>query len=206
VLRSSRRGWLVGLAAGVKIVPGVSVLYFVLQRDWRSALRAACAFLLTVVCGAIVAPQDSLRYWSGGIFGISHFGPAAVVDGKNQSLTGQLVRISQDPSPLAVTTLVLCATGLALAVAAAHRQLRIGDDAAALTAIAIGGLLTSPLSWTHHWVWGVPAIMVLISRRQWVPAWLLGAVFAAGPSGVSRLRRPKSHSPSCNRWCSPPTS
>jgi len=181
VMRSSHRGWLVGLAAGTKVVPGVFVLYFVLQRDWRSALRATCGFLLTAVCGAVLAPQDSLRYWSGGIFGISHFGPAAVVDGKNQSLTGQLVRISQEPSPLMVTTLVLCATGLALAVAAAHRQLRIGDDAAALAAIAIGGLLASPLSWTHHWVWGVPAVMVLVSRRQWVRAWLLGAVFAAGP-------------------------
>ena len=75
----------------------------------------------------------------------------------------------------------MCATGLALAVAAAHRQLRIGEDAAALAAIAIGGLLASPLSWTHHWVWGIPAVLVLVSRRQWLTAWLFGAVFAAGP-------------------------
>jgi alpha-1,2-mannosyltransferase len=67
-----------------------------------------------------------------------------------------------------------------LGIAAARRQLRIGDDVAALTAVAVGGLLASPLSWTHHWVWGVPAIMVLVSRRHWVTAWLLGLVFAAG--------------------------
>jgi alpha-1,2-mannosyltransferase len=180
VVRSSHRGWLVGLAAGIKVVPGVFVLYFVLQRDWRSALRAACGFLMTVVCGAIVAPQDSLRYWSGGLFGISHWGPIAVVDGKNQSFIGQLARISHNPSPLAVTALVVSVSGLALGIAAAHRQLRIGDDVAALTAVAIGGLLASPLSWTHHWVWAVPAVMVLVSRRQWVTAWLLGAVFAVG--------------------------
>jgi alpha-1,2-mannosyltransferase len=135
---------------------------------------------VTVVCGAIVAPQDSLRYWSGGLFGISQWGPVAVVDGKNQSLIGQLARISHDPSPLLATALVLSASGLALGIVAARRQLRIGDDVAALTAVAIGGLLASPLSWTHHWVWGVPAIMVLVSRRQWVTAWLLGSVFAAG--------------------------
>jgi alpha-1,2-mannosyltransferase len=180
VMRSSHRGWLVGLAAGIKVVPGVFVLYFVLQRDWRSALRGAAGFLVSVVCGAIVAPQDSVRYWSGGLFGISHFGPAAVVDGKNQSLVGELARISHDPSPLLVAELVLFASGLALGIAAAHRQFRIGDDVAALTAVAIGGLLASPLSWTHHWVWAVPAIMVLVSRRQWVRAWLLGSVFAAG--------------------------
>jgi len=180
VMRSSHRGWLVGLAAGIKVVPGVFILYFVLQRDWRSALRALSGFLVTVVCGAVVAPQDSLRYWSGGLFGISHWGPIAVVDGKNQSLIGQLARISHDSSPLVVTTLILSAAGLALGIAAAHRQLRIGDEVAALTSVAIGGLLASPLSWTHHWLWAVPAMMVLVSRRQWVNAWLLGAVFAAG--------------------------
>jgi alpha-1,2-mannosyltransferase len=180
VIRSSRRGWLVGLAAGIKIVPGVFVLYFLLQRDWRSALRAACGFLMTVGVGAVVAPKDSLRYWTGGLFGISHWGPVAVVDGKNQSLIGELARISHNPSPLMVTALVLSGCGLALGVAAAHRQLRIGDEVAALTAIAIGGLLASPLSWTHHWLWAVPAIMVLVSRRQWVMAWLLGCAFAAG--------------------------
>ena len=180
VIRSSRRGWLVGLAAGIKVVPGVFILFFVLQRDWRSALRAVSGFLLTVVCGAVVAPQDSQRYWSGGLFGIAHWGPSAVVDGKNQSLIGQLARVSHDTSPLVVTTLVLSAAGLALGIAAAHRQSRIGDDVAAVTAVAIGGLLASPLSWTHHWLWAVPAVMVLVSRRQWVTAWLLGAVFAAG--------------------------
>jgi alpha-1,2-mannosyltransferase len=189
VIRSSRRGWLVGLAAGIKIVPGVFVLYFVLQRDWRSALRAACGFLLTVVCGAIVAPQDSRQYWTGGLFGISHFGPAAVVDGKNQSLVGELARISQNPAPLLVTELVLFVAALALATAAARRQLRIGDDVAALTAVAIGGLLASPLSWTHHWMWCVPAIMVLVSRRQWAAAWLAGLVFAAGPEWGVTVQR-----------------
>jgi len=180
VIRSSRRGWLVGLAAGIKVVPGVFVLYFVLQRDWRSALRAGCGFLVTMVCGAIVAPQDSLRFWTGGLFRISHFGPSAVLDSKNQSLIGQLARISHNPSPLMVTELVLFLSALALGAAAAHRQQQNGDDVAALTAIAVGGLLASPLSWTHHWVWAVPAVMVLVSRRQWVTAGLLGVVFAAG--------------------------
>ena len=180
LIRSSRRGWLVGLAAGIKVVPGVFVLYFVLKRDWRSARRAVFGFLVTVACGTLVAPQDSLRFWGGGLFGISHFGPAAVVDGKNQSLIGQLARVSQNPSPSMVTELLVFAAALTLGGVAAHRQLRIGDDVAALTAVAIAGLLASPLSWTHHWVWAVPAVMVLMSRRQWVMAWLLGSVFAAG--------------------------
>jgi alpha-1,2-mannosyltransferase len=180
VIKSSHRGWLVGLAAGIKLVPGVFVLYFALKRDWHSCLRVGAGFLLTVVFGVIVAPQDSLGYWSGGLLGISHWGPVAVVDGKNQSLIGQLARVSHNPSPVVATVLALCAGGLALGIAAAHRQSHKGDDVAALTAIAIGGLLACPLSWTHHWVWGLPAIMVLVSRRQWVATCLAGSVLAAG--------------------------
>lgn len=188
LLRSSRRGWLVGLAAGVKLVPSVFVVYYALQRDWRSLLRAACGFLVTVGLGAIAAPKDSLGYWRGGLFGMSHFGQLAVVDGKNQSLIGLLVRISQDPSPLLLGALVASASGLALGVAAAHRQLRVGDDVAALTSVAIGGLLASPLSWTHHWVWIVPAIMVLVAQRRLLMAWLLGSVFATGSMWWVTLR------------------
>ncbi len=182
LVRSTRRGWLVGLAAGIKIVPGVFVLYFVLRRDWRSAVRAAAGFVLTVTLGAFVLPAGSRQYWTGGLFEISHWGPVAVLDAKNQSLIGELARISHQPSPAMLTTLVLSAAGLALALAAARRQLRIGDEVAAVTAIAIGGLLASPLSWTHHWVWAVPAILVLVSRRQWAIAGLVGLVFAAGPA------------------------
>jgi alpha-1,2-mannosyltransferase len=180
LLRSRHRGWLVGLAAGIKIVPGVFVLFFILQRDWRSAVRATCGFGITVVCGALLAPQASAAYWSGGLFGISHWGPVAVVDGKNQSFIGELARLSHNPSPVMVTALLVTLAGLLLGIAAARRQLQLGDEVAALTAVAIGGLLASPLSWTHHWVWAVPAVMILVSRRQWVMAWLLGAVFAVG--------------------------
>jgi alpha-1,2-mannosyltransferase len=187
VLRSSRRGWLVGIAAGIKLVPGVFILYFVLKRDWRAVLRAAAGFLVTVVLGAIVAPSDSLRYWTGGFLGLTHFGPEAVVAGDTQSLMGLLVRLTNDPAPSIVVTAVLFAAGLALGIAAARQQLRRGHDVAALTSLAIGGLLASPLSWTHHWVWVVPAIMVLVSRRQWVVAWLMGLVFAAGVMWWVRL-------------------
>jgi len=73
-----------------------------------------------------------------------------------------------------------------LAAYAASRQLRIGDDVAALTCVAFGGLLASPISWSHHWVWFVPgraradrarrrgAAAVLAScrrsRRWWTPS------------------------------------
>ena len=35
------RGVLIGLAAGIKIIPGIYVVYFLLRRDWASVVRAA---------------------------------------------------------------------------------------------------------------------------------------------------------------------
>jgi alpha-1,2-mannosyltransferase len=36
-----------------------------------------------------------------------------------------------------------------------------GEDALALVVIATAGLLASPLSWSHHWVWIAPALVAL---------------------------------------------
>ncbi|OBK72241.1 glycosyltransferase family 87 protein [Mycobacterium sp. 1274761.0] len=50
----------------------------------------------------------------------------------------------------------------------------------ALTCVAMFGLVVSPVSWSHHWVWALPTVMVcaLVAYRQRHA--LLGAVTAAG--------------------------
>ncbi len=55
--------------------------------------------------------------------------------------------------PLAAAVAV---TGLALAAAAGRR----GDEAAGFSLCAVTGLLVSPISWTHHWVIAIPALLV----------------------------------------------
>jgi hypothetical protein len=46
---------------------------------------------------------------------------------------------------------------------------------------AVTGLLVSPISWTHHWVWAVPLLVWLIAAawRRRSAAWALAAVTAA---------------------------
>jgi alpha-1,2-mannosyltransferase len=53
---------------------------------------------------------------------------------------------------------------------------------------ALAALLISPISWSHHWVWAAPALLLLAVRglrdrhRATLAAALAGlAVFAAGP-------------------------
>jgi len=63
---------------------------------------------------------------------------------------------------------------------------RAAEPVLALTACAVGGLLVSPVSWTHHWTWCVP-ILVLAGyyaaaawRRDRALSWWSGAVVVAG--------------------------
>jgi alpha-1,2-mannosyltransferase len=181
VVPARYRGVLIGLAAGIKLVPGTFILFLALKREWGAALRCVAAFAVTVGLGAVFVPGDSWKFWSGGFINLSRFGPDAVVRGDNQSLTGALMRLSRDLSPPAIFTLLLSVGVMALGLVAARRQIASGNDVAGLVCIAFASLLASPISWTHHWVWAVLALLVLVQGRRRVGAALLGAVFVIGP-------------------------
>jgi hypothetical protein len=65
---------------------------------------------------------------------------------------------------------------------------------AGVTCCAITGVLISPFSWTHHWVWAVPMLVMLITaaRRRRSPACGLAAA-AAVFSGLIPLPSPGHH-------------
>ena len=179
VVGDRHRGWLVGVAAGIKLVPAVFVVYFVLRHDWRAAARSGLGLLGTILVGAVTSPHDTWRYWTVLFYKPDHVGGLAYVG--NQSLNGDLIRLLRDEHP---PTLVYAATvvaALGLAVVGARRQLRRENEVAALTCIAVGGLLVSPVSWTHHWVWLLPAALVLAARRDWAPATFIAGVCVVAP-------------------------
>ena len=91
------------------------------------------------------------------------------------------MRLSHDVAPPSFLLLLLSLGAMALGLVAAKRQIDAGQDVAGLVCIALALLLASPISWTHHWVWAVIALLVLVQRGARVAALLLGAVFAIGP-------------------------
>ena len=181
VVPARYRGMLIGVAAGIKILPGAFILFLVLKREWGAVLRCLAAFAVTVGLGAVFAPRDSWQFWSGGFVKLSRFGPDAVIRGDNQSLTGAFMRLSHELSPPAAITLALSFGAMTLGLVAAQRQIDSGSDVNGLVCIAFGSLLASPVSWTHHWVWAVLALLVLVQDRRWVVSALLAAVFVIGP-------------------------
>ena len=157
------RGYLTGLAAGLKLTPAFFVLYFAVRRDWPAVARSAAAGVLSVVIGWVVLPSESVRYWLDDLTTMGKFGGYAL-EPTNQSLRALWVRLlGGDPGPW---YLLSAAVVVVLVAWVAIRLTRAGDPLAALAAVAAGSLLVSPISWTHHWVWVVPALVVL-ARRGW---------------------------------------
>ncbi|HEY3715458.1 MAG TPA: glycosyltransferase 87 family protein [Jatrophihabitantaceae bacterium] len=173
------RGLLVGVAAGIKIIPGVYVIYYLLRRDWMAVLRAAVGFAATVGVSAIASPHDATHFWTKLFWDPNHVGQQAYIS--NQSLYGQLVRLTHNLHPATGVYGPIALAALGLAAYAASRQLRFGHDVAALTCVAFGGLLASPISWSHHWVWFVPAVLVLIAQGRRRSAAVLALVPALAP-------------------------
>jgi alpha-1,2-mannosyltransferase len=175
------RGMLIGLAMGIKILPGAFILFLILKRQWAAVARAVGAFALTVGVGAVFAPHDSWLFWRGGFVNMSHWGTEAIIGGDNQSLSAVYMRLSHDISPPSILMLLLFTGALTLGVVAAKRQIDSGNDVNGLVCIGFASLLASPISWTHHWVWAVLALLVLVQSRRRAAAAAIAAVFVIAP-------------------------
>ncbi|MFN8200748.1 MAG: mannosyltransferase [Nakamurella multipartita] len=157
----------VGLAAGVKLTPAITGLYYLLQRRWSAVAWSVVFFAGTVLLGLALVPSETVRFFTALMFDPARTGP--VWSAINQSLRGAIARLAgQDLTSLWLVTAVLAA---ALGLWAAWACLRVGDRTAGLLAVQITGLLISPISWSHHWVWVLPLLLwCLFGPRQRVPA------------------------------------
>lgn len=161
----------VGLAAGLKLTPLIFIPYLLLTRRYRAAAVATATFGLTIVISLVALPAAAEDYWLDGLFlnanRVSHV--RYVV---NQSLNGALLRLgstaAEQPYRLAIEAAVAI-TGLLLAAWVSRR----GQEMAGILICALTGLLVSPVSWSHHWVWVAPALVVLAdlgTSPRWLPA------------------------------------
>ncbi|NKQ55213.1 DUF2029 domain-containing protein [Amycolatopsis sp. K13G38] len=167
-----RRGYLVGLAAAVKLTPAAFILFFLVRKDFRSAARAAATFVGCAVLAWVFAPGASSHYWTTLVFQGERVGDPGYIG--NQSLRGLIARLGGGQVVwLLAAVVVLAVTAVAIR--------RARHPVLALLACAMGALLVSPVSWTHHWVWIAPAIGVLCAQGRWWPAAPATIVFVVSP-------------------------
>lgn len=156
-------GVLVGVAGAVKLTPLVFVAYLVIMGKRSAAVRAVGTFVVLQALMFLISAKDAWHFWTITVVGDPmRIGPV-FWDG-NQSLTGLVSRLTNnDPSSSKIAILI----GVALAIPAfllVRRFYRHGKAVAALMVTAFFGLLFSPISWTHHFVWVVPLLVMLLAR------------------------------------------
>jgi alpha-1,2-mannosyltransferase len=180
----------IGIAAGVKLTPLIFIPYLVLVRRYRQAAVATVTFAVTVLLGYAVLPRDSGRYW---VHGLVFNANRIVFLGTrgNQSLRGVLTRLAGSVTAGTAPWFAVAALVLVIGLAAAALLYRAGHPVPGMLACALTGLLVSPLSWDHHWVWVAPGLALLVHLGAqargavrawwWVAAAVLFGVFAAWP-------------------------
>jgi alpha-1,2-mannosyltransferase len=183
------RGTLTGLAAAVKLTPAAFVLFFLLRRDRRAAATAAGSFAAATGAAFALDWHDSVRYWTQVITDTRR--PGNPASAANQAISGLIARAGLDPQTHAgmIAWLALSAAVIVVTVLGMRRALVAAEPAWALSLNALAALLVSPISWTHHWVWAEPALLVL-AVLAWRHSWRAGlaavaaglVTFAASPS------------------------
>jgi alpha-1,2-mannosyltransferase len=150
----------IGVAAGIKLVPLIFIPYLVLAGKLRQAAVVAGTFAGTVLLGFAVLPHVSAKYWLTGYF--LHAGNVGDVGSLlNQSVYALVARAVGGVHAAAPIYLGVVAVIAVLGVCAAAVLDRRGRPVAGWLTCAVTGLLCSPISWDHHWVWAVPALVVL---------------------------------------------
>ncbi|MDQ7808321.1 glycosyltransferase 87 family protein [Amycolatopsis sp. A133] len=176
--RGSRwAGVLIGVAAAIKLTPLIFVPHLFFTGRWKDGLRALGTFVALEAVMFAVIPVDAARFWRDSATDPSRVGSVHWIF--NQSLNGLVNRASE----LATWSLAV-AVGVAavLAVPAVWLVVRLhrrGEDAAALLVTAFYGLLLSPVSWSHHWVWCVPLLTLLLVKARWWAAAAVAVLFVS---------------------------
>ena len=182
------RGVLLGVAIALKLTPAVFLLYFLLRRDTRALLVTAASTVVATLAGFAFAWRDSVEYWTDTVRNTDRIGTATL--NTNQNIAGALARLGLGEGERFVLWTLACFAVLGLTVWAARRVLRAGtarpatsgrgQPVLALICVAMFGLVVSPVSWSHHWVWVLPTLLVTTVVAYRLRNVALAAVTAAG--------------------------
>ena len=157
-------GVLIGIAAGIKLTPLVFVLYLLATKRYRAAIVASVTAAATVGLGWLFMPKPSSQYFFKLAWDARRIGHVSYIG--NQSLYGMWTRLMGNDvlgKPWWQATAAVVVVAGIWAAAEIHR--RFGEPFG-LGVCAVTGLLISPISWSHHWVWWiVPALM--LTRYAW---------------------------------------
>jgi alpha-1,2-mannosyltransferase len=178
------KGFVTGIAAGIKLTPLIFIPYLLVARKFRQAAMAAAGFAFTVLLGFVIMPADSAKWWFDGLF-FQGKRTGFIGWAGNQSLDGLITRLAGSIDgglPIWIVVAILVAAAGAVSAGLLDRR---GHAMLGLLMAALTGLLVSPISWDHHWIWIVPGAVV--AAHYAVQAWRRGAKRIATTCGIAAV-------------------
>ncbi|MDP3973156.1 MAG: glycosyltransferase 87 family protein [Candidatus Nanopelagicales bacterium] len=193
--RHAAPAMLIGLFAAVKLTPLLFLVYFAVTGQWRRLAWATGAFAGLTLVGFLLMPTESTWFFTNLGNSADRVGDPAFYS--NQSIAGALRRFGVDNQVAwALLACIVVAAGLWLA----RKWYLKGSLVGGAVVVGLTSVLVSPVSWQHHAVWIIPAVILAYSYAE--PTWekiVIGLLF-----GVSLLRLPLWMSWwDTNQWLSP---
>ncbi|GAB3801764.1 hypothetical protein GCM10027605_19880 [Micromonospora zhanjiangensis] len=157
----------IGLATAIKLTPGIFIVYLLVTRRWRAAAVASGTAAAATLLAAAAAPDASREFWTEALWNTDRVGSLAYIS--NQSLQGLVARL--DPThPSTVAWLAAVLATLAVWAWRSRVAVAAGDEPAGLALTGVVGCLVSPVTWVHHLVWLIPALVLLVHNAFDAPA------------------------------------
>ena len=186
------RGALSGLAAAIKLTPAVAILVLLARREWRAAATMAGSAVGLTLLAALAAPAESWEFFTSAMWDPGRAGFADYSG--NQNLKGAIARgLPEAAWNLTWAVCSLLAVVVAWLLCRRLDRLRgaggtVGgpgqdDDlilSLQISVVMVLGLLISPISWSHHWVWCLPVLMSVTAATWRWRSTALGVAAAAG--------------------------
>ncbi len=172
------------VAAAVKLTPAIAILVFLVRREWRAATTMVATAAGLTAAAWVASPQESARFFGQAMLDPSRAGLPDYSG--NQSLRGLVARALPEGmwgpawaglALLAVIGAVLLARALGRGASASDGLILLLQTGVVMTC----GLLVSPISWSHHWVWCLPLLMGLgVASWRWCSPALMTVTAAGG--------------------------
>lgn len=177
----------IGLATSIKLTPALFIVYLMITRQWRVAFTAIGTAIGVTVGTFAVAGRESMTYWTSVLWQTERVGQADMTP--NQSLAGVLARMYDSVTAPTLLWLAFAMLLLAVGLSRASHAHGDGDELTAFTLVGLTTNVISPISWSHHLLYVIPAMIILfdatLRRRDAgrVPIRRVGA----GGSGLAAL-------------------
>lgn len=150
----------IGLAAAIKLTPAIFIGYLLITGRRRAAGTAAVVAVSATLLTLWAAPDASRMYWTEAMWDTDRVGSLAYVS--NQSWQGVLARLSDPAAPSRTVWALGVIVILCVWAWRARRAAAAGDEPAGFALTGLTACLISPVTWVHHLVWLLPALVVLI--------------------------------------------